>query len=106
MQAIYRSVIIGIFATLMVAATPLLPGTGNRAQAATVIATTQPSPSVGSLPPTAEHLLGVPDYPTYNRRGSIGFAQRCIPRGQACVINGTPCCAGSCQGKFPNTSCR
>lgn len=35
------------------------------------------------------------------------LAQQCIPRGQTCVINGTPCCAGaSCQGQFPYTYCR
>ena len=106
MRVIYRSVIIGIFVTMMVAATPFLTGTGDRAQAAPPVATTQPNPDPGSLPLMAEHLLSVPNYPAYSRRGSIGFAQRCIPRGQACVINGTPCCAGSSQGKFPNTSCR
>jgi hypothetical protein len=34
------------------------------------------------------------------------LAQQCIPYGQTCVLNGTPCCAGSCQGNFPNTYCQ
>lgn len=35
------------------------------------------------------------------------LAQNCIGPGQACVLNGTPCCAGySCRGRFPNTTCQ
>jgi len=34
-------------------------------------------------------------------------AQNCIGPGQACVLNGTPCCGGySCRGRFPNTTCQ
>jgi hypothetical protein len=106
MRVIYRVVIIGIFIAMTVGAVALLPGIENRAQATPAVTTTQPNPNTGTLPMTAERLLGVPNYSSYNRHGSIGLAQRCIPRGQACVINGTPCCAGSCQGKFPYTSCR
>jgi len=37
---------------------------------------------------------------------SSGQGQQCIATGQVCVLNGTPCCSGSCSGKFPNTYCR
>ncbi|HUC60862.1 MAG TPA: hypothetical protein VMF53_02810 [Alphaproteobacteria bacterium] len=31
----------------------------------------------------------------------------CIPSGQACVLNGTPCCGTlTCKGNFPNTTCQ
>ena len=30
----------------------------------------------------------------------------CIPAGQPCTLGGSPCCAGSCQGSFPNTYCQ
>lgn len=106
MRVIYRVVIIGIFIAMTVGAVALLPGIENRAQATPAGTTIQPNPNSGALPMNAERLLGLPNEAAYSRRGSIGLAQRCIPRGQACVINGTPCCAGSCQGKFPNTSCR
>jgi hypothetical protein len=35
-------------------------------------------------------------------------ADQCIEHGQACVLNGTPCCnaADSCKGTFPNTYCQ
>jgi hypothetical protein len=33
---------------------------------------------------------------------------QCIAHGQACVINGTPCCVSTdaCKGAFPNTTCQ
>ncbi len=38
---------------------------------------------------------------------ATAFAEDCIAKGGVCVLNGTPCCAGTrCQGKFPNTSCQ
>jgi hypothetical protein len=35
-------------------------------------------------------------------------AQSCIAVGQACVLNGTPCCgSATCTGgTFPNTTCK
>lgn len=34
-------------------------------------------------------------------------AQSCIAVGQACVLNGTPCCGtATCKGTFPNTTCQ
>ena len=106
MRFIYRVVTIGILIAMTVGAVALLPDIENRAQATPAVTATQPGSDTRAPPMTAERLLGVPNYSSYNRHGSIGLAQRCIPRGQACVINGTPCCAGSCQGKFPYTSCR
>jgi hypothetical protein len=39
--------------------------------------------------------------------GRAVLAQQCIARGEACTINGTPCCAASeCKGTFPYTSCQ
>lgn len=37
---------------------------------------------------------------------SSGQGQQCIATGQVCVLNGTPCCSGSCSGNFPNTYCQ
>lgn len=38
----------------------------------------------------------------------VRVAQSCTEHGQACVLNGTPCCssADTCKGKFPNTYCQ
>lgn len=38
---------------------------------------------------------------------NIVLAANCIEKGDACILNGTPCCPGSdCKGKFPNTYCK
>ncbi|MHA1544846.1 MAG: hypothetical protein ACTSUY_00285 [Alphaproteobacteria bacterium] len=31
---------------------------------------------------------------------------QCIAKGAVCTLLGTPCCSGTCSGKFPNTRCR
>jgi hypothetical protein len=41
-----------------------------------------------------------------NERNII-LSDSCIEQGQACVLNGTPCCGSyTCQGRFPNTTCQ
>jgi hypothetical protein len=102
---IHRIVAIGSFVAVAVAGPALWVGAGARVLAATAIATTQPDAGTGRFSPMVERLPGRPGHGINGQRS--GLAQQCIPRGQTCVVNGTPCCAGStCQGKFPYTSCR
>jgi hypothetical protein len=106
MRVVYRFAIIGVFVLAAIAAGAFLPGMDGSAPATTVTAATQPSLDARDLPPLVQQLLGAPKTPGHSLPSSESTAQSCIAKGQTCVINGTPCCAGSCQGNFPNTYCQ
>ncbi|HUZ34591.1 MAG TPA: hypothetical protein VMV19_21180 [Xanthobacteraceae bacterium] len=100
MRVIYRLAIIGIIAAMTLVGSGWIPASQAGAP--------------GTAPPVATdsivHLLASLEShqapPQMSVRGGA-VAQSCIAQGQACVINGTPCCGtATCQGKFPNTTCQ
>jgi hypothetical protein len=96
----YRLAIIGIIAVMTLAGSGWIAasragGPGTAPPAAT--------DSIADLLASLEQHQAPPQMSV--RRSAV--AQSCIAQGQACVINGTPCCGtATCQGKFPNTTCQ
>lgn len=62
------------------------------------------SPTRAALPRTVHITYAATHRDVLHTR----VAQSCIAVGQACVINGTPCCgSATCTGgSFPNTTCK
>jgi hypothetical protein len=109
MRVKYRFSIIGVLILTAMAVAAFSPSTDKSVSAATLTAASQPNLDPLTLPSFVQHpIRTVPSQLAYSPRRPIGgVAQNCIAKGQTCVLNGTPCCAGtSCQGNFPNTYCQ
>jgi hypothetical protein len=100
MRLIYRLAIVGIIAAMtLVGAGWVGASQAGESGAPRLVARDSVAHLLASL-----ELHRAP--PQMSVRGSA-VAQSCIAQGQACVINGTPCCGtATCQGKFPNTTCQ
>jgi hypothetical protein len=106
MHSISRLVSIGIISFLAVTFLPCAQAVDNTVIASPAVV--QPEPDTNNKPPLFEKL-SVKQIGQTSIQSKLGIvvAQDCIDKGQACVINGTPCCGTTtCQGKFPNTTCQ
>jgi hypothetical protein len=75
--------------------------------AATVMASAY-APISANAPSIATQTLHMTYAPAHKNVLHTRVAQSCIAVGQACVLNGTPCCgSATCTGgTFPNTTCK
>jgi len=106
MHSISCLVSIGIFSLLTVTFLPF----AQAADSSVVTSSTVVQPDLNTqVKPAASEILSVKQTGQASNQNKLGIvvAQDCIDKGQACVLNGTPCCGNTtCQGKFPNTTCQ